>query len=359
MKRKILPIELTVMRKKNLNYLRMLWQAVVVLTTFAAPGWLLADGGAIGMAVANGAFQVDHSAVWGTATLFDGAMIETRTAASELQLTSGVHLRLASGSRATVYRGRMVLESGFSQLESTGAYEIAAQSLVIAAGEDTLARIRLNGERNVTVAALRGSVRVSNAAGLLVAEVQAGHSLDFEPQAAGATAATRASGCLLAKSGKLILVEQTTNVVLEVHGPDLEAEVGNRLEIAGLAEAQPPSVPGASQVIKVAGLTRIGEGGCKTVAKRAGAAIAGAAGSAGAAGTAAAASGAAEAGAAGTGAAAAGAAAAGAGAAAAGAGIGAGTVAVIGGVAAAATVGGLAAVGSLPGQTEAPPPASR
>jgi hypothetical protein len=32
---------------------------------------------------------------------------------------------------------------------------------------------------------------------------------------------------------------------------------------------------------------------------------------------------------------------------------------VIGGVAAAATVGGLAAVGSLPGQTDAPPSASR
>ena len=42
-----------------------------------------------------------------------------------------------------------------------------------------------------------------------------------------------------------------------------------------------------------------------------------------------------------------------------GAGIGIGTVAVIGGVAAAATVGGLAAVGDLPGQSGASPPASR
>ncbi len=317
------------------------------LISLAVPAWLSAGGNAIGMATANGAFEADHSSVWGSATLFEGSTIETKVAASDLRLDNGVQLRLAADTRATIYRNRMVLESGFGQVNSAAPFEVGARSLHISATKGTLARVRLDGENKVTVAALRGGVRVTNMAGLLVAEVAAGDSLDFEPQAAGASAPTRASGCLLAKSGRLILVEQTTKVVLEVHGADLEPEIGNRLEIAGLAEPQAPSVSGASQVVKVAGLKRIGTGGCKTIAKQAGAAVAVTA------------SGAAGAAAAGSAAAGTAAAAGAAGATAAAAGIGVGTVAVIGGVAAAATVGGLAAVGSLPGQTESTPPASR
>jgi hypothetical protein len=348
MKPEILTIKMAAMRTKTFKSQRLFRWSVTALAILAAAGWLLAEGGAIGMATVNGAFEADHASVRSTATLFDGTTIETRVASSDLRLNSGVQLRLAAASRATVYRNRMVLESGLGQLNSAGPYEIGARSLRISATHDTIARVRLDEENKVTVAVVRGGVRVANAAGLLVAEIAAGTSLDFEPQAAGASAPTRAAGCLLAKSGKLILVEQTTNVVLEVHGAGLEPELGNRLEIAGLAEPQAPSVAGASQVIKVAGLKRIATGGCKTVARKAGAAVAVTASTAaGATGAAAAGSGA--------GAGAAGA----AGAAAAAAGIGVGTVAVIGGVAAAATVGGLAAVGDLPGQSESPPSASR
>src|SRR6266567_2060565 len=72
---------------------------------------LQAEGTPIGMAVANGSFLVDQSRVWGNTTLFDGSMIETATAASDLQLNGGVMMRLASESRARVYRDRLVLES--------------------------------------------------------------------------------------------------------------------------------------------------------------------------------------------------------------------------------------------------------
>src|SRR5437660_451941 len=80
-----------------------------------------------------------------------------------------------------------------------------------------------------------GAVRVKNSTGVLVARVDAGSSMSFEPQDAGAASPTRASGCLLVKAGKLIVVDQTTNVILEVQGTGLEKQTGNRVEIFGTA----------------------------------------------------------------------------------------------------------------------------
>jgi hypothetical protein len=321
----------------NRSMLQTLVRATFILLAAGAVSYSAASGPAIGMAVADGSFQVDHSRVWGNATLFDGSVVETGQALSRLKFASGARMSLASESRATVHQGRLVLESGSGQLESAPGFEVESRTLKISAAEPgTVARIRLDGAPRVVVAALRGSVRVTNSAGLLVASVEAGKSLDFEPQAAGASAPTRAAGCLLSKDGKFVVVEQTANVMLEVEGTGLNAELGNRVEISGIADVAAPSVPGASQVVKVAGLKRVAKGGCSAVARKAGAAVSVAAGGgvAGAAG-------------------------AGAAGAATAAGVGMGTIAVIGGVATAATVGGLAAVGGLPGQGESTPSVSR
>ena len=153
---------------------------------------------------------------------------------------------------------------------------------------------------------------------------ESGDSLNLEPKTAGAIAPTQASGCLLEKSGHFVLVERTTNVVPEPQDSDLSKQVGNRVEVTGRTETGQCKMPGASELISVAGLKQVSKGGCSAIAKKIGASAAVAAGAAGAG------------------------AAAGAAGAATAAGIGA--VAVIGGVAVAATVGGLAAVGDLPGR---------
>lgn len=254
-------------------------------------------------------------------------------------------MRLSAETRVQVYHRKLVLQAGLGQLESAADYEVEARSLrITTADPHSVARIRLDGDRKVMVAAVRGTVRVKNSSGLLVANVEAGKSLDFEPQAAGAAAPTRVSGCLLTKAGKIVVVDQTTNVLIELQGTALDREIGNHVEITGSAADNATSVPGASQLIHVAGLKQISKGGCAAVAKKVGAtAVAAGVGAGTAAGV-------------GAGAAAG---AAGAAGAATAAGIGVGTIAVIGGVAAAATVGGLAAAGSLPGQSDTPPSASR
>jgi len=320
----------------NQSMMRWLGRASWILLAAGALSRLpAATTPAIGTVVANGSFQIDHTRVWGNATLFDGSLIETAAAASQVSLNQGVQLRLAAATRATVYEKKLVLESGYTQLDSGLNYEMEARSLRVApAARGTVALVRMTESRKVVVAALQGAVRVSNAGGLLIANIEAGKSLEFEPQEAGAAAPTQASGCLLSKNNGFILAEQTANLVLELKGSGLEQELGNRVEIAGQAEKAGPTIPGASQLIKVAQLKRISKGGCNAIAKKLGAA-AGAGGAAAAAGAAT------------------------AGGAATAAGIGTGaTVAIIGGVATAATVGGLGAAGTFSG-SETPQPASR
>src|ERR1019366_5684258 len=227
-------------------------------------------------------FQVDHSAVYGNGTLFEGSVIETAKASSQLQLTGGVQMRLAGESRAKVYQRRLVLEQGLGEMESAGGFEVEARSLHIVAAPGSLARVKLENGRNVLVSAGRGALRVTNAGGGLVARMETGNSMVFEPQATGATAPTRATGCLLEKGGKFLLAERTTNVVLELQGSDLDKQVGNQVEISGKAWTASLGAPDAGPLVRVVGIKLVRKGGCTAIGKKLGAATVATAAGAGA-----------------------------------------------------------------------------
>jgi hypothetical protein len=300
--------------------------ALALLLSFTVTS-MTATSPAIGLATANGSFQVNAAKVWGNTTLFDGSVVETAKAPSDLRLNNGAQMRLASESRATVYGGRFVLERGSGQVEASSSYPVEARTLrVYPATSGAVARVELARGSQVLVAAVQGAVRVTNAAGVVVANMTAGNALSFDPQA-GASAPTKVAGCLLRKDGKFVVVDQVTNVTLQVQGGELEKEVGNKVEITGAADPGRPAVAGATQLVNVQSVKRLEKGGCSSVARKVGAGAG--------AGAAAAAAGAAAGGAA--------------------AGIGtAATVAIVGGVVAAGTVGGLAAAGSFSGEETRP-----
>jgi hypothetical protein len=296
-------------------------QIVVSTMLIAAAVCIEAASPSIGFVVARGSFQLDNSRIWNNATLFDGSTIETKAVPSRIHLSDGSEVRMAAESRLKVYLGRAVLEKGVGRLQSSTKYQVEARTLHIAAGDaNTVAEVRLREPAGVTVAALSGKILVSNVQGVLVVDLGAGQAVTLDPSDAGAPGSTKVSGCLLAKGGKSILVDQVTNVTFELHGNGLEREIGNRVQITGTAEPDRPSVAGASQVVNVIELTQIGKGGCSSAAKKAGAA----------------------------------------GAHATVAGFAPGTVAIVGGVAVAATVGGLAAAGEFSSSAaEAQPSTSR
>ena len=164
--------------------------------------------------------------------------------------------------------------------------------------------------------ALQGRSHVTNARGMLVANLTPGIALEFEPQVEGADAASKLKGILRRQAGKFLLTDETTNVTVELRGSGLSSKVGKRVEVTGQLAAGSVAVEPATQVINV-----------QTITLAAAVAVAGpGAGTAGAASAAGATA----------------------------AGIGAGTVAIVGGVAAAGTVAGLGITGSLPGQGDEP-----
>ena len=269
----------------------------------------MAASPAIGVATAKGSFRVDDARVVGNSTLFEGVTVETDAASSNLLLNDGAQVRLASSSRGTVYRNRLVLEAGIGQLENAGDYRIEAIGLYVASdGADSAARVELKEENLVQVAALRGSLRVMNAGGVMLAVVPAGRALEFDPEQAGAPAssslsgclkvqngrylltdeatgvtvelvgsdlaASRLIGCLKAQDGHYLLTDETTGVTVELVGRDLAEEEGNRVEIVGGLLAGARSETAASQMVRVDTVKRISTQ-CRSEAAGAGAAGAG------------------------------------------------------------------------------------
>ncbi|MCC6394484.1 MAG: hypothetical protein IT167_28065 [Bryobacterales bacterium] len=232
----------------------------------------------IGIVSAGGSFALDTATVSGNGTLFHGSMVETVKSTSELRLRNGVRLVLDTGTRSRVYSDHLVLERGTGQIERGAAYRIEAGQLQIEPGQG-LAKVSVMGPR-VHVSALGGPVRVSNASGVLIARLEAGRGLDFEPQEAGASPPSTVSGCLVKKDGRLLLTDDTTGVTYEIQGGGLEKEIGKKVQVTGALD---PSRAAAELTVHATQIKRL-SGHCSMngAVAAAGGAPAGAGSSAGA-----------------------------------------------------------------------------
>jgi hypothetical protein len=213
---------------------------------------------AIGVATASGHFSVEGSQVWGNATLFDGSAVETGAASSELSLRNGVKVQLGADSRAHVWRDRLVLEKGVGQVAASSPFEVGASGFTIQADG---ARVRVALGRDVEVATLAGRALVTNAAGSVLASIPAGGNRSFMMQASVTHA-----GCMVFKDGYFLLQDQATQEVIQLNGPDLAANVGNRVEIGGTASTARPAVAVATSVLNVTSVAPRAQGGCLSVA---------------------------------------------------------------------------------------------
>ena len=163
--------------------------------------------------------------MWGNATLFDGATVETAAASSELALRNGVKLQLGAESRAQVWQNRMILEKGAAQLAAPASFQVSV----------------LN-HANLIRAPFRG-------AAFQAAQAQAVHT-----------------GCMVYKNGRFLLQDQNTMEVIELSGPDLAANVGNRVEARGSGSSVRPTVAPATSVMNVVSIAPQSQGGCLSVA---------------------------------------------------------------------------------------------
>lgn len=102
----------------------------------------------------------------------------------------------------------------------------------------------------------RGSGQIT-----VLGAVTAGRNMHF----ALLQAMTRA-GCLLYKDGGFLLQVEDSPEVLQLTGPDLAANVGNRVEVTGARATAAPTVQPAAGVMDVTSVAPRSTGGCLTVA---------------------------------------------------------------------------------------------
>ncbi|MGH9658577.1 MAG: hypothetical protein ACRD96_08530 [Bryobacteraceae bacterium] len=268
---------------------RVSTQALIALILVATLTNGMAANPAVGIVTANGNFNINQAKMAGNATLFDGNVIETGNAASQLNLNNGTRLELAAGSKGTIHTDRLVLERG----GIVGNHNVEAATLWVRPTASSKARVSLRDGNLVQVAALTGPVSVLSSNGVLLANVAAGSALSFTPDEAGAAAPSTLTGCIAGAGGKFHLVDETSSVRFELMGGAADKHVGHRVQVTGTVN--PASAD--SNAVRVSTLKMLSKKCGNKGAVAAGAA--GAAGGAAAGGVSGAAAGAAAAGAAG------------------------------------------------------------
>ena len=107
---------------------------------------LPASCAAIGVVVASGSFRVDNNLVAGNATLFDGNTLENVGASSDVEISGGARVRLGADSRGKVFRDRLVLEKGLSELNGGSGFWIEARGLrILPGGPGATGRVAVSG----------------------------------------------------------------------------------------------------------------------------------------------------------------------------------------------------------------------
>lgn len=137
---------------------------------------------AIGVATTVGTLSVNQALVSGNADLADGSRLQTTTAPSEVHLTGGGDVRLATRSSGTFFADHVLLDQGAMRVGSFTGLTVSARQLQINSDENSAQAIVRIGKKTVEVASVGGSVNVMD--GGMLTRVAAGTKMSFQQSAA-------------------------------------------------------------------------------------------------------------------------------------------------------------------------------
>ena len=236
---------------------RLLALAVV----FSAMPYAFAGTVAIGTASVRGDMHVDGYKVSGDATLFDGSVLQTGQASADLRLNKGAEIKLATDSRGTLYRDRLVLQQGSSQWTPSSSFSLEANGLHVTPNEpNSTGLVSVGGADTVEVAALTGGFQVRNENGLLLARVIPGHVMSFGAIQSGTPESNSitVTGAVSFEGGLYFITVAKTGVVYELEGSDFSKEFGATITVTGTIDQNTKPAYGAAAVIDVSKKKREG-----------------------------------------------------------------------------------------------------
>ena len=234
-------------------------QAVIMLLCmipYAAAGTV-----SIGTASARGDMHIDSYMVKGNATLFDGSVVETGQATADLRLDKGTEITMSTGSRGTLYRDRLVLQRGESELAANSSFQLEANGLRVTPNEpNSRGVVSLKAKNTVEVAALNGSFGVTNDQGILLASVRPGRTVSFAIQAGGAPTPNLFSGegMVSFENGHYYLTTLEGKYEL-IGNKNFKGYVGTKVSIAGTIHGS--AAAGAISAVSVSSIGIVGATG--------------------------------------------------------------------------------------------------
>jgi hypothetical protein len=251
-------------------------QSAISLFTCGCLVSVAASPSSIGFVVTSGQVQVDGAAVRGNSTLFQGNVVQTGDATSDLMFPGGSNLLLQPRSTATVFRDYGVLEHGAAV--QRGHHALVADGLQISSlSPQGAVFVDVQDKSHLKVTAQGGPAEVRNPAGLLVARLEPGKALSFTvqvaqqnstptppqqnptPTAGGQTPPPAGAQLTLhgilrkdhpGRYGHFLLTDMATNVTYELQGPGLDDLVGASVEVTG-STYDTAAAEGASKVMSV------------------------------------------------------------------------------------------------------------
>jgi hypothetical protein len=243
-------------------------QSAIALVTCSCLVCVAASPSSIGIVVTSAQAQVDGAVVRGNSTLFQGSLVQSGTATSDLMFPGGSNLLLQPNSGVKVYREYAVLEHGAAV--QRGSNTLVADGLKVSSlSPQGAVFVAIQDGSRLSVAAQGGAAEVRNQAGDLVARLEPGKALSFAIQAAPQTTPPPAttgqssppSGAqvtihgILRKDhpgryGHFLLTDIPSKVTYELQGPGLDDLVGASVEVTG-STFDTAAAEGASKVLSV------------------------------------------------------------------------------------------------------------
>jgi len=241
--------------------LRKLQVAAILscMFSYAAAGTV-----SIGTVSARGDMRVDSYVVKGNATLFDGSVVETRQATADFRLDNGTEITMSTSSRGTLYRDRLVLQQGQSELAASGSFWLEANGLRVTPRErNSRGVVALKAGNTLEVAALNGSFGISRN-GIPLASVRPGRVLSFAMQAGASPTSFSGAGIVSFENGRYYLTSDA-GVKYEITCKDFHKYVGMKVDVTGTVQPAATQVedvgpPICASLVAIHGSTGIGLG---------------------------------------------------------------------------------------------------
>jgi len=240
---------------------------------FLIAGCMISVSGApssIGIVRSYGEFRVDGAAVRGNSTLMAGDVVETMSMNTTINL-GGTEVTLLPESRAALYADHTTLQRGTSLVRGTASHALEAGALrIFPTSPHSLVEVGYSDQKLITISAHAGAANVFTSSGELLASLNPGGSLAFEPASGAsdsgsgqATANTGVTlkGKLTKKNGAYFLVsddgktyEITSTTV------NLDQYVGKVISVAGSVVSSAAGVTTVSAASVTAAAVATGAG---------------------------------------------------------------------------------------------------